>query len=239
MVRRADILVGNSKETGRQLAERLNVDPRNVRAIWNPIDIDHIESISKEPLPAKHPRDVASILAVGRLDQVKRPDILVKAFALTREKIAVQLWLCGDGPLSASVEVQIRNLGLQDDVALLGFDPNPYRWMANADLFILTSDFEGFPNALIEAQALGLPAVATRCPTGPDEIVKDGVTGLLVPVGDVDVLAAAIFDLLFDEDRRRRMGAAARERARELFDHRKIIVQWEDVLDPPDREVRE
>jgi glycosyltransferase involved in cell wall biosynthesis len=89
--------------------------------------------------------------------------------------------------------------------------------MARADLFVLCSDFEGSPNALIESQGLGVPAVATECPFGPSEIVISEETGLLVPTGESEALADAIATLLADPDRRRRMGAAARERTRATF----------------------
>ena len=103
--------------------------------------------------------------------------------------------------------------------------------MADADLFLSTSDFEGLPNALIEAQGLGLPAVATRCPFGPDEIVDDGVTGLLVPVGDAEALAGAVAELARDPERRRRMGEAARRRARERFGVEAVVPRWEAAMD--------
>jgi glycosyltransferase involved in cell wall biosynthesis len=99
--------------------------------------------------------------------------------------------------------------------------------MRQADVFLLTSEFEGLPNSLIEAQALGIPAVSTDCPTGPAEIIERGTTGVLVPVGNAAAIADAILDMLSDAPSRRRMAAAARVRARSLFDYRAIIDQWQ------------
>jgi glycosyltransferase involved in cell wall biosynthesis len=110
--------------------------------------------------------------------------------------------------------------------------------MRAADLLLLTSDFEGLPNALIEAQGLGLPAVATRCDFGPDEVVADGETGVLVPTGDPEALTAAVAALLGDPERRRRMGEAAARRARELFGLERVLPHWEALLEEAARGAR-
>ena len=177
--------------------------------------------------------DAPVLLAVGRLTRQKRPDLMVEALALLRRRAGLggtRLWLCGEGPLAEAVERQARRLGVADAVTLLGFVANPFALMHRADLFLLTSDFEGLPNALIEAQGLGLPAVATRCSHGPDEIVADGVTGKLVPPGDANVIAIAAADLLADPERLPRMGQAAAARARRLYDAAILVPAWERLL---------
>ena len=125
---------------------------------------------------------------------------------------------------------RIGELGLDGAVELLGFCDNPFALMRQADLFVLTSDYEGLPNALIEAQGLGLPAVATRCPYGPDEIVDDGVTGRLVPTADPSAAARAMVEILGDPKTRRRMGEAAARRARERYDVARVVPRWEELL---------
>jgi glycosyltransferase involved in cell wall biosynthesis len=102
--------------------------------------------------------------------------------------------------------------------------------MRQAAIYVLSSDYEGLPNALIEAQGLGLPAVATRCPHGPEEIIDDGKTGLLTPVGDARELAEAMVKLLSNEPRRRQMGQAAKLYARRLFDASHLTRGWEQVM---------
>jgi glycosyltransferase involved in cell wall biosynthesis len=94
----------------------------------------------------------------------------------------------------------------------------------------MTSDHEGLPNALIEAQGLGLPAVSTLCPWGPDEIIEDGATGLLVPVGDVEAFADGILSILSDAPRRRSMGLAAAARSRRLFDCARLTRVFEGLF---------
>jgi glycosyltransferase involved in cell wall biosynthesis len=128
------------------------------------------------------------------------------------------------------VESEIAAAGLGETVELLGFVENPFALMRQADLFVLTSDYEGLPNALIEAQGLGLAAVSTRCPHGPDEIIAEGETGLLVPPGDAPALAAALDRLLGEPEERRRMAERAREKARARYSVEVVLPAWERLL---------
>ncbi|HRC88188.1 MAG TPA: glycosyltransferase, partial [Thermoanaerobaculia bacterium] len=121
-------------------------------------------------------------------------------------------------------------LGLGDRLEMPGFVANPFALMREADLLLATSDFEGLPNVLIEAQGLGLPAVATRCPHGPDEIVSEGATGRLYPVRDVASGVEAVLELGRDAERRRAMGEAARSQARERFDLPRVLPRWQSLL---------
>jgi glycosyltransferase involved in cell wall biosynthesis len=109
---------------------------------------------------------------------------------------------------------------------LLGFQPNPYPYLAQADLFALSSDHEGFGNVLVEAMALGVPVVATDCPYGPREILAGGQYGLLVPPGDERALADGLLSLLRDSDARSRLSVDGRRRAQD-FAIEKIIPQYE------------
>ncbi len=170
------------------------------------------------------------LLSVGRLEPRKRPDLLVDAFAKIQQQVAAQLWICGDGPLREAVKRQIQQLGLTRSVKILGFSENPFAVMKQATLFVLSSDTEGLPNALIEAQALGLPAVATRCPFGPEEIIEEGQTGRLVPVGDASALADAVLDYLGDAVKISEASRQAALRARERFDVAKLLPAWTNVL---------
>lgn len=108
--------------------------------------------------------------------------------------------------------------------------------MQLADIYLLSSDHEGLPNALIEAQGLGIPAVATRCEYGPDEIVEDGKTGILTEVGNTHEIAAALNMLLKNSKMRKEMGKAAKERARRLFDKAGLTIKWENLIKKVSRE---
>ncbi len=198
-------------------------------SIPNPTDFAELDRRAAEP-PARERSGVPTLLFVGRLKPQKRPDVLLEALARVRQKRDARLWLCGDGPLRADVERRIGELGLGGAVDLLGFVDNPFALMREADLFVLTSDFEGLPNVLIEAQGLGLPAVATRCPFGPGEIVDDGVTGRLVETGDAVGAARAIVEILSDRQRLGTMAGAAAERARRRYDLPRVMPRWERLL---------
>ncbi len=198
-------------------------------SIPNPTDFTAIDEAASAT-PVREQSDALVLLFIGRLKPQKRTDVLLDALARVRQKLDARLWLCGDGPLRGDVERRISELGLDGAVDLLGFHDNPFALMRRADLFVLTSDFEGLPNALIEAQGLGLPAVATRCPFGPDEIIEDGVTGRLVELGDAEGTAQAILEILGDSGLRQRMAQAARERARRRYDLPRVMPRWERLL---------
>lgn len=242
--RRARLLVCNARGMEAAFTRVYPGTRGRVTSLANPTDFAGIERLAGEA-PAGRASGAGGggigraavggpvILAVGRLSRQKRPDLMVEALARLRRRPGLggaRLRLCGEGPWAGAVERRARRLGVGDAVELLGFVANPFALMRTADLYLLTSDFEGLPNALIEAQGLGLPAVATRCPHGPDEIVDDGRTGLLVPTGDVEAIAAAAAELLADPERRRRMGEEAAARARRLYDASRLVPAWERLL---------
>ena len=108
----------------------------------------------------------------------------------------LKLIILGEGKLRSSLESLISELGLEDSISLVGFTNNPYPWYLTADLYVLSSDWEGLPTVLIEALECGLPFVSTDCPSGPSEILDNGHYGKLVPVGDPFALAAAMEESL-------------------------------------------
>ncbi|MEX2288080.1 MAG: glycosyltransferase, partial [Planctomycetaceae bacterium] len=208
-----------------------------IRVIANPTDFQAIDALADQPAEYQHSGNVPLLVAVGRLFEQKRYDVMLNAFAVARRNRPADLWICGEGPRRRSLERQIRRLGLGDSVRLLGYCSNPFALLRQATLFVMSSDFEGLPNSLIEAQGLGLPAVSTRCPWGPDEIIVDGVTGRLTNVDNAQALASAISELLDDPPRRQEMSLAAKQRARSLYDVARLTRTWEELItDVPGRE---
>jgi glycosyltransferase involved in cell wall biosynthesis len=132
------------------------------------------------------------ILGIGRLTPQKDFPTLLRAFAKVRSVRNCRLVILGEGKQRADLEALVRDLRLHADVAMPGFVPNPFPWMRRASLFVLSSAWEGFGNALVEAMACGTPVVSTDCPSGPAEILAGGVWGRLVPVGNNDALADAV-----------------------------------------------
>jgi glycosyltransferase involved in cell wall biosynthesis len=166
--------------------------------IRNPVLTPRLASLAVEAVDHPWASDpgVPLILGAGRLTEQKDFPTLVRAFARLRKQRAARLVILGDGRQRGMLEALATELGVAGDVALPGFTPNPYAWMARARLFVLSSAWEGSPNVLTEALALGTPSVATDCPSGPREILAGGRWGALVAVGDDAALARAIAETL-------------------------------------------
>lgn len=132
------------------------------------------------------------ILAVGTLKAQKDHATLIRAFSLLPQKFNAKLTILGEGSLRGELECLVRELGLEQRVALPGFVLDPYPWYQTADLFVLSSRWEGFGNVIVEALECGVPVVSTDCPSGPAEILDEGRFGRLVPVQNPVALANAI-----------------------------------------------
>jgi N-acetylgalactosamine-N,N'-diacetylbacillosaminyl-diphospho-undecaprenol 4-alpha-N-acetylgalactosaminyltransferase len=229
LYRRAERILANSRALGDAFAAAYPALAGRVAHLPNAVDFERIDRLAAEPLTDASARG-ATVLAVGRLTRQKRIDLLLAAWKRLPAQPDAHLVLLGDGPLRADLERRAAALGLGERVHFQGFQANPYAWMARSDIFVLASDYEGLPNAMIEAQGLGLPAVATDCRYGPSEIVEPAKTGLLVPTGDADALARALESLLTRPERRRALGAAARERARSLYAAGPVVRALEEYL---------
>jgi glycosyltransferase involved in cell wall biosynthesis len=136
------------------------------------------------------------IIGVGGMREVKNFPLLISAFSRLPRTMNARLMLLGEGRLRPALEAQARELGIADRVLMPGFFKNPVPFYRQADLFVLSSDYEGFGNVIIEAMACGLPVVSTDCPSGPAEILDNGKYGRLVPVGDAEAMSQAIAESL-------------------------------------------
>lgn len=197
---RADVIVAVSQGTAEDLAQVIGIDPGRVKCIYNPIINDTLRLQSQAPID--HPwftqSSIPVVLAVGRLEPQKDFTLLIRAFAEVRKTMPCRLMILGDGSEREMLTGLIREAGIEDDVQLPGFAPNPHAYMARASLLVLSSRFESLANVVIEAMAIGTPVIATDCPSGPSEALDGGRYGTLVPVGDVDRLATAMRDILRD-----------------------------------------
>ncbi len=185
-------------------------------------------------LPSPPPymkRKRGEILAVGRLVPQKGFDLLLRAFAASKlYSHGMQLVILGDGPERALLQRLANELGIDKYLKMPGVVKHPERWMARCAFFVLPSRFEGFPNALLEAMAMGCPVIAADCDSGPREIVQDGVNGLLVPVEDVTALASAMQRLAFDKPLCERLGVAA-QYVRVRYAKEKIVQRWHQLVE--------
>lgn len=227
---RADCFVANSRGLQNALCRFYPFMRGHTRCIHNPVDFDVVERMSTSAADVPSSSGVPVVLFVGRLVRQKRPDMLLEAFARALHQVRAELWLVGTGRSEAAMRRQVERLGIGTHVRFFGFASNPYPYMRRADVCVLTSDYEGLPNSLIEAQGLGVPAVATRCPYGPDEIVVPGESGILTGVNDVEAFADGLVRLLGDPQLRRVMGQSARIVARARFGADRIIRHWEELL---------
>ena len=179
-----------------------------------------------EEAPAAEHHD---IVAVGRLNPQKNHALLIRAYAALGQ-VEDRLIIYGEGELLQELSALVRELKLEGRVLLPGLSDNVPRDIKGAKLFVLSSDYEGMPNALLEAMALGLPCISTDCPCGgPGEILENGKNGLLVPVGDEQALCAAMAALLKNGDLRAGLGEQARRTA-ERFRPETVFRQWEDYV---------
>lgn len=172
------------------------------------------------------------ILSVGRLVPQKGFDLLLEAFA----RIAVDCpdWhvvILGDGPQRQSLMSQAHALGIGKRVRMPGVVENPEHWMAQAGLVVQASRYEGFPNVVMEAMAMGAAVISCDCPSGPSDLIEDGVNGRLTPVDDVAGLASAMMNLIMDPAECHRLGQSARQ-VRVLFSQSRILSCWEALLCP-------
>lgn len=189
----ADSIIAVSKGVAQGLTENFGIPTRKISVVPNPIDIDRIRAMARQFVVAPSPENHPYILAAGRLVTMKDYPLLLKAFQLVRQTHPdTHLVILGEGPERQALERMIQDLGLQEHVHLPGHIDNPYPYFSHARVFALSSRSEGMPNVLLEALAFRLPVVATDCPSGPREILQDGLLGELCPVGDWVALARSI-----------------------------------------------
>ncbi len=212
--RYADAAVGVSKGAAQGLL-KMGLPPGKVHTIYDPTVTDEIFRLAEEQPPHKwlHPRRTKVILGTGRFTGQKDFETLIRAFRAVLNRVECRLIIIGEGPDRGKLERLVKDLRLTEQIDLPGYMKNPYSFMKNADLYVLSSRYEGLAMTLVEAMALGTPVVSTDCPCGPAEVLSAGAYGTLVPVGDYNALAEAMVDSL---TRPRDTSAAARW-AKETF----------------------
>lgn len=221
--RAADCVLANSDQLARTLGEAFELPRDKLRVMRNPVDIDGIRARAAEPPGDAPPGPL--IVSAGRLTVQKGHDNLLRAFAGSRFRDSHRLAVIGEGPDHDALRQLAARLGIADRVHFLGFRANPWALMARAELFVLPSRWEGFPNALLEAMACGAPVLATDCCFGPGEMIEHGESGWLVPPDDPEALRAGMDRLLTMPDLRRRLGAGAERRAH-AFRREAILPQF-------------
>lgn len=188
----ADKIIAVSDGVKENVQTLLKINPDKVRSVLNPtITRDFFDKLHE---PLNHPwfdSKCKVVISYGRLIARKRFADLIEAFARVPGE-DLKLLIMGNGPLRGDLENLIANLQQQGRIEICDFEINPYKFLSKSELFVLSSEYEGNPNSLIEALASGIKVISTNCPSGPSEVLDGGKYGLLVNVGDVKALALAI-----------------------------------------------
>jgi len=239
---RADAIICNAEGNRLDLIDNFSIAPQLCSTIHNPFDLVKIEQLSNEPVDTIC-FDKFTFITVGRLDHGKNHQLMISTFAQLGDN-NTQLVILGEGPLRDVLEREINSLQLEKRVFLVGFDNNPYKYFSKSDCFLFTSNYEGFPNVLVEALACGLPVISTDCKSGPREILaprsdisfqltehyEKGAYGILVPMQQEKTLLETMNVILDDEDLRESYKAKAKSRAKS-FDKEMVVNAFIEVLE--------
>jgi glycosyltransferase involved in cell wall biosynthesis len=225
--KRADNIITMSPQTREEMIQDYCVSPEKVEVIPNPVEIEKLRELAQTP-PC-HPwfqETVPVLVAMGRLTQAKGYPILINAFSRVVARTPARLMILGQGEMKAELDEQVQRLGLKEHVWMPGFIANPYPYLNQATLFILASLWEGLPNALLEAMALGKPVIATSCNDSVNQLIHSGQNGILIPPEDVRALEESILTLLADTQQQDQF---AKENIRQIksYDVNLIIQQFE------------
>lgn len=198
---KSDLIISNSQGVAEDLKSLMNITS-NTKVIYNPVDIEYINSKKDicEDIDFEFKEDKKYIISVGRLIPLKRNMDLITAFyELEKSDDSLELIFLGDGILKEELKVECTELGVKEQVHFLGNVKNPFYYLNKSNLFVLTSEIEGFPNVLIEAMACGIPVISSDCKSGPNEILDNDRFGLLYSVGNIDLLKEKLKYYLYED----------------------------------------
>tara|TARA_B100000700_G_C15058040_1_gene863995 strand:+ start:2748 stop:3845 length:1098 start_codon:yes stop_codon:yes gene_type:complete len=222
-------IIAVSKGVANSISRTYKIDSKKIKCIYNPCDMDNLNSLSIKNIEHKwfkyNTKNI--ILSVGRLNKQKNYDLLLKAFSIVRKNEDSKLIILGEGEERERLENLAIKLGLDETcLDMPGFVNNPYAFMKRSEVFVLSSDWEGLPNVVIQALALNCKIVSTDCDAGPREILDDGKLGILVEPGNELDLANAILKSL-----RRKSQNLLFDRKMSRFDIKNIALQYIQSLD--------
>ncbi|MBE9465024.1 glycosyltransferase [Dyadobacter subterraneus] len=238
----ADVIRPNSKLIANDLIKYFDIPEQLITPIYNPLAVDFINSQLKKDISFSYYG--FNFITVARLHHQKNPELLIKAFHIAFKDINnVNLLILGEGPLKEEILTLIKNLGLETRVYLLGFINNPFAFLERCDSFVLSSNYEGFPNSLLEALACGLPSVSTDCPSGPREMlapstdftkmltntIEEAEFGILVPTNNVKLLSVAMLNIYNNTKLRNNYKSKSKLRALD-FDISVFDKEFQDLL---------
>ena len=207
----ADLVVTTSQGVADDLVTEFGVSREQIEVVHNPVDLDAVRRGAGEAIDLNHAANWQrpTIVAAGRLAEAKNYPLMIEALANLQTRMSARLLILGEGHEEGALRSLIAARGLRDQVLFCGFQKNPWKYIARADVFLLTSHYEGFGNVLVEAMACGVPVVATAS-AGTRDIVRQGVDGVLVERHEAGAVATALESVLGNDAGRQRMADAAR-----------------------------
>lgn len=225
--RRANSIIVPSECIKEDLIAHFGARGERVIVIPNGIDLNWVKSLAREDIEIT--KDCPWIITSCRLDPGKNLYLLFDAFSDVIKNTKCKLLVLGDGILREPLNQWIREKGYNEDILLLGFQKNPFKYISKSDVFVLSSLYEGFPNVIVEAMALGIPIISTDCPSGPREIIGHEGNGFLVPIGDHKKMADHILRILNNRTLREKLSKAGMRRA-EFFPALKMAQRYEEYF---------
>jgi len=205
LYRKANKIIAVSQNVAKDVINLYKLPESMLRTIYNPVLTRELFELAERKINhlwLQEECEYPLILSVGRLEEVKNFELLIKAFAILIKQYSARLLILGEGTLRPKLEKLINNLNLNDRVALPGYVNNPYVFMKNCSLFVLSSKYDGLPGVLIEALVLSPRIIATDCPGGCCEILDNGRYGKLVAVDSIEGLANAMLEALQNKPKR-------------------------------------
>ena len=226
----ANRIIAISNGVKDSLVKDIGIDPTKIHVVYNPSADPNIIKFSKEIVPQEFLKsDIPTLISIGRLVPQKDYMTLLKAFNISSKKLKSRLVIIGEGQERSSIEKYVKDENMDNEIILLGYQSNPWKYLTNSDLFILSSKWEGFGNVIVEAMLLGIPVISSDCPSGPSEILEKGKLGDLFSVGDHNRLATLIEEKLNNIDQSRDKADLAKK-ASSLYSIEIISKQYDDIL---------
>lgn len=230
----SDKIISVSKETKKDLVNFFGIDKEKIEVIYNFYDLEKIQKLADEVLDEEYINifEKKVIINTGRLIYQKGQTLLLEAFSRIKNRNEYNLIILGEGYLEGELKEQAKCLDIEKNVYFLGFQKNPFKFLKKADMFVFPSRFEGFPNALAEAMACGLPVIANDCPSGPKEILEDQYGLLVKNIDDEEKVISKLveyMEILDNEYIKMKYRKKSLERIK-AFKKENIIKNWEKII---------
>lgn len=225
----ADLIISVSEGIKAELENSFHVDGEKIKVVHNPVDKNEIENLSEEVTGISLEKGVINIVTAGRLERQKDHKTLIEAFSIFAKEYNSHLFIIGEGSYKKFLRELIEKKQLNEKVTLTGYLDNPYPLIKTADIFVLSSIYEGFGLVLVESMFLGTPVISTDCKSGPGEIVQNGENGMLVTVGKPAEIYQALKQIAENSELSKTIVENAKKRADD-FSAEKITSDYEEIL---------